>query len=93
MFSLIITAPSCSGVLGLNIFTNNCGDISLFNIIPVSAISFNFISLSITINAPVLFFASSTAAITTLYMFSLVFVAISLSIPKNLVNLLVPKLF
>ena len=54
--------------------------------------SFNFISLSITINAPVLVFASSTAAITILYIFSLVLLAISLSIPKNLLNLPVPKL-
>lgn len=74
-------------------FTNSCGDISEFIIIPVSAMSCNFISLSITINAPVLLLASSVAAITILYIFSFVFVAISLSIPKNLVNLLVPKLF
>ena len=66
LFSLIITAPSWSGVFGLKIFTNNCGDISLFNIIPVSAISCSFISLSRTINAPVLVLANSDAAITTL---------------------------
>jgi len=87
---LIITAPSWSGVLGTNIFTNICGDTSEFNSIPVSAISVIFISLSITINAPVLLLASSSVAITILYISSFVFVAISLSIPKNLVNLLVP---
>jgi len=50
----------------LNIFTNNCGDTSPSIAIPVSAISFNLMSLSITIKAPVLSFASSVAAITTL---------------------------
>ena len=48
-------------------------------------------SLSITINAPVLFLDSSVAAITTLYISSLVLVAKSLSIPKNCVNLFVPN--
>ena len=48
---LITTAPSCKGVFGVNIFTNNCGDTSEFIGIPV---------------APVLVFDSSVAAITTL---------------------------
>lgn len=47
-------------------FTNNCGDISPSTKIPVSIMSFSLISLSITINAPVLLFASSVAAITIL---------------------------
>ena len=47
-------------------------------------------SLSITINAPVCVFASSNAAITTLYISSFVLVIISLSNPKNLENLLFP---
>lgn len=51
------------------------------------------ISLSITIKAPVFDLDSSVAAITILYISSLAFVAKSLSIPKNLVNLFVPKLF
>ena len=50
-----------------------------------------FISLSSTISAPVFDFASSSVAITTLYMSSFVFVARSESIPKNLVNLFVPN--
>ena len=71
-------------------FTNSCGDTSPSIAIPVSTMSFNLISLSITIKAPVLFFASSVAAITILYIFSFVLDSISLSIPKNFVNLLVP---
>ena len=37
---LITTAPSCKGVFGTNIFTNNCGDTSESNGIPVAIISF-----------------------------------------------------
>ena len=48
-------------------------------------------SLSNTIKAPVFVFESSVAAITTLYTSSFVFVAKSLCIPKNFVNLLVPN--
>ena len=36
---LITTAPSCNGVFGTNIFTNNCGDISEFIGTPVAIIS------------------------------------------------------
>ena len=79
---LITTAPSCSGVFGVNIFTNNCGDISLSNFNPVSIMSFICISLSITINAPVFCFANSIVAITILYMFSFVFVYISFFYPN-----------
>ena len=66
LLSLITTAPSWSGVLGVNMFTSNCGDISESIAIPVSIISFNLMSLSITIKAPVLVFESSVAAITIL---------------------------
>ena len=66
LLSLITTAPSWSGVLGVKIFTSNCGEISESSIIPESIISFSFMSLSITINAPVLVLASSVAAITIL---------------------------
>ena len=52
----------------------------------------NAIILVINFCLSIFFFASSVAAITILYIFSFVFVLISLSIPKNLVNLLVPKL-
>ena len=66
LLSLIITAPSCRGVFGWNMFTSSCGDISAPINTPVSIISFNFISLSITINAPVLLFDNSIAAIVIL---------------------------
>jgi len=91
LLSLIITAPSWRGVLGWNIFTNIWGEISAPIAIPDSIISFNFISLSITIKAPVFAFESSVAAITNLYIFSFFFVAISCSIPKNLFILLEPN--
>ena len=87
----ITTAPSCNGVFGSKIFTNNCGETSASIGIPVEIISCILISLSITINAPVFAFESSIAAITILYISSFVLVAKSLSIPKNLVNLLVPN--
>ena len=87
----ITTAPSCNGVFGSNIFTSNCGDTSAFIGIPLEIISCIFISLSITINAPVFVLESSVAAITILYISSLVFVAKSLSIPKNFANLFVPN--
>ena len=47
-------------------FTSSCGDISAPINTPVSIISFNFISLSITINAPVLLFDNYIAAIVIL---------------------------
>lgn len=88
---LITIEPSWSGVFGTKILTSNCGEISASIITPLAIISFISISLSITINAPVLFFESSNAAIAILYISSFVLVSISLSIPKNLVNLLLPK--
>ena len=39
LLSFMITAPSCSGVFGSNIFTNSCGDISASNAIPVAITS------------------------------------------------------
>lgn len=48
-------------------------------------------SLSSTINAPVFSLESSNAAIATLYISSFIFVSMSLSIPKNLVSLLLPS--
>ena len=87
LLSLITTAPSCNGVLGVNIFTNICGDISEFNATPVAIISFNFISLSITIKAPIFFLDNSVAASTTLYISSFVLDIISLSKPKYFVIL------
>ena len=57
---------------------------------PVDTTSSIFISLSITISAPVFVLANSSTAITILYISSFVLVAISLSIPKKLANLFVP---
>ena len=42
LFALITTAPSCNGVFGTKILTNNCGDISELIITPESIISVNF---------------------------------------------------
>ena len=39
LFLAIITAPSCSGVFGVNKFTINCGDTSASILTPVSIIS------------------------------------------------------
>ena len=88
---LITTAPSCKGVFGTNIFTSICGEISASIETPVAIISFISISLSSTISAPVFSFDNSNAAIAIFYISSFVFVSISLSIPKNLVNLLLPS--
>ena len=88
---LITTAPSCNGVFGTNKFTNSCGETSAFISTPVSIISPIFISLSITIKPPVLVLDSSFTAITILYISSLFFTIMSLSIPKSLVNLFVPS--
>ena len=71
--------------------TNNCGEISPSIKTPVSIMSLSFISLSKTISAPVFALDNSTAAIVTLYIFSFTFVAISWSIPKNLLTLFEPS--
>ena len=60
--SLIIIAPSCSGVLGSNMFSTSGADITPSMRVPVAAISPKAVFCSITISAPTLRFARSVIA-------------------------------